>query len=288
MKIIWLMIWILVVTPVVLAAPEQKINSSLVIVALNDNLTAEAQDNVQLYTVTVLASSPQALGHWQLQLKQQASLALQALGYYQPLIEVTTAFDLAGYHAKLTIDQGPATIISVLNIKLIGAAEHDSRFLHLISQSPLQLGRIFNHGDYQNFKNAVSDLAITRGYFYAQWQTAEVKVDPSTNQAQIKLVFNSGERFKFGEIMFSQESEAQPLILTMSTLKPQQYYHSNLLAQYNLALSNSKYFSVIEVYPDLTQALDNVVPIAVNIVEKPANSIVVGGEFLLITAFVDA
>jgi len=257
-------------------AAQASASTEFEISALNDQLSSEAQDNVQLYVENIFASSPKNLRAWQLELKKNTIKALQAIGYYQPIIAITTSYDDQEYLAKIIIDQGPATTISTLNISLVGMAETDPQFSDLIHSEALKLGDRFNHGNYQSFKNAFNDIAVTKGYFKARWHTSTVKINPQLNQAQITLIFHSGDRFSFGQLIFQQQSPAQELILSMLPFAVNDPYHSELLAKYNTALSRSKYFSAIEVFPDLNKAVDSTVPIYINLIEKPANSVEVG------------
>jgi len=266
----------LLFTATLTVAAEQTRSTEFEISAINDKLSDQALENVQIYVESILPSSPKNLRAWQLELKKNAIKALQAIGYYQPTINISTSYDEKEYVATIKIDQGPATTITKLKITIVGMAETDPQFSDLIHSSALKLGDQFNHGNYQSFKNSFSDIAVTKGYFKARWQTSTVAINPKLNQAQVTLEFDSGDRFTFGELVFQQQSPAQELIMSMLPFSVADPYHSDLLAKYNTALSRSKYFSAIEVYPDLNKSVDSTVPIYVNLVEKPANSFEVG------------
>ncbi|NRA82954.1 MAG: outer membrane protein assembly factor [Gammaproteobacteria bacterium] len=261
------------------ASANNKNITTIELVALHDNLAQPSRDNVRIYLENIVPSSPTTLGNWKLQLIKATKKALQALGYYQPTINIETQYIANKFLATLDIDQGIATTISDMEITIKGDADTDLHFKQIIEMSALKQGAQFNHSQYQGLKNAINDAAISRGYFKAQWLTTTVAVEPEKNKAKVTLIFDSGPRFKFGEIIFTVPSQAQPIIETMSNFTQDMYYHSELLAQYNLDLAQSKYFAAIEVYPDLQQIRDNSVPIVVNIVEKPANSLEVGGGF---------
>ena len=258
-------------------AKEQLPSTNFDISALNEQLNDDAKNNIKLYIKGIIPGSPSALKSWKIQLVTKTKQALQALGYYQPTIIITTEYVDHDYQAIVKVAQGPSTVISQLVIEILGEANQDPEFLALIQQSSVQLNQQFNHGEYDSLKSSFSELSLTRGYFKAQWQTAKVNIDAQLNQAQIRLIFNSGQRYRFGQLMFNQPSEAQPLIDSMKTFTTDQPYHSDLLAQYNLALAQSQYFSGIAVFPNLQHLNKNIVPIQVNITEKSANSVEVGG-----------
>jgi translocation and assembly module TamA len=84
---------------------------------------------------------------------------------------------------------------------------------------PLKEGQIFHHGRYENIKSLVQNLALERGYFDGKWTNNKVTITQPPQTADIVLDYNSGERYRFGQVFFNAQQENQPLPLKLSLLQ---------------------------------------------------------------------
>jgi len=70
---------------------------------------------------------------------------------------------------------------------------------------------VLNHAKYEATKNRIASTAVERGYFDGRWQTHDVQVTLPDQIADIRLVYQSGERYRFGEIEFGTTVEGAAL-----------------------------------------------------------------------------
>jgi translocation and assembly module TamA len=128
----------------------------------------------------------------------QVKETLSALGYYAPSVQV----DLSNSDPRLDVQAGVAVVLQEANIQLIGEASTDADFR--LPTFPLKPGQRFIHADYESFKQAVADSALERGYFDSRWLVHRVELNLLTNQANVFLAFQSGPRYRYGDISFQE------------------------------------------------------------------------------------
>ncbi|HEY5672219.1 MAG TPA: autotransporter assembly complex family protein [Malonomonas sp.] len=242
-------------------------------------VSGELQDNVSAFLKAVPEPSNGGLESYPEQLRSAAAEALQALGYYEPKIIVKVQPREKGVAADINIVAGRPVLLERFDFALEGDARQDDAFEQLVSERKMQTGDVFHHGHYEAFKTAVSNLALTRGYFDATWQTARVEVRGKERLADASLVFVSGPRYRFGVISISGASQLEELILSSRTFEPGDYYLAEKMSNYNVALSDSNYFRSVMVRPLLEERSDGSVPIAVQAVPKAENIVSIGGGY---------
>ena len=239
----------------------------------------ELKDNVEAFLDAVPVPASDSLDSYREQLRKSAVEALQALGYYEPKISV----NVTGQGKKLAADVGisvgrPIRLESfVLDIQ--GEAQQDATFNQLIAEQEPQQGDIFHHGHYSQFKAALSNLALSRGYFDAKWQSAKVELSIKKLRAEAALVFDSGVRHRFGEISVTGVPQLNELILATRPFETGDYYLAEKIAEYNADLGDSNFFRSVLVHPVLDERIDGVVPVAIQAIPKADNIVSVGGGY---------
>src|SRR5690554_985822 len=133
----------------------------------------------------------------------QAEKALRALGYYHPVIEwqVEDGGEDSQAHLLLKITPGEPVRISVRTVDIRGAAASDARFVDDLPVHPA-VGDILNHDEYSTLRDAIQTRARRRGYFDGKFTTRKLEVDPEARTAEIILIYESGERYRLGEVTF--------------------------------------------------------------------------------------
>ena len=203
---------------------------------------------------------------WRVEQEYQASLekirtALEALGYYEPRIEPSLDRTPQCWHAKFTVRLGPPTLVRNLDLELVGEAVKDSQFVSAREQSPIKVGAVLNHGDYEALKRRWLDLAAERGYAEAQFTANRIDVYPEQRVADIVLRFDSGKRYRFGEISFQQDVLSDELIHSYVKIRRGDPYDGRDLNTLYTALANSGYFRNIEVRPQAANRDSGEIPV---------------------------
>jgi translocation and assembly module TamA len=175
--------------------------------------------------------------------------ALEALGYYEPKIERSIERGAQCWRAKFAITVGAPTLVRNLDVQLAGEAAGDAAFVVARVQSPLKIGAVLHHGDYEALKRRWLDLAAERGYADAQFTENRIDVYPTERVADVVLHFDSGKRYRFGEISFQQEVLSEELIRSYLKIHRGDPYDARELNVLYTSFANSGYFRNIEVRP---------------------------------------
>jgi translocation and assembly module TamA len=132
--------------------------------------------------------------------------ALEALGYYR--YESQKSLDLEDsecWTATFDVVLGEPVRLRQVSVVLQGEAEDDEWFrLEKRSQWPAT-GDVLDHGAYERFKKQLLANVQGRGYFEAEWVRSEVVVNESMTSADMLLEIESGPRYHFGEISYSDD-----------------------------------------------------------------------------------
>lgn len=196
--------------------------------------------------------------------------ALQALGYYHPRIDSELTRTDQGWIARFKVDPGPPVRIARLDLTITGEGNEDPEFRRLRGSLPLREGEILNHGHYEEAKNRLQNLAAERGYFDAHFVSHRIELDLQRNEAIVQLDFDTGARYRLGEVRFQQEEEVfNPLFLSRFVpFKPGEPYHADQILALNNALVNSGFFTRVDIRPLREEANDHLLPIEVTAIAR--------------------
>ncbi len=204
--------------------------------------------------------------------------ALETLGYY----DNETSFTLdpnkqqSGRKPLLiaTVSLGEPVKLVETDIRISGQAENDPAFAKLTKNLPKEGSRL-NHESYEDYKSALQKLALQRGYFDADFSVHRLEVMPSTHQAWWRLYFNSGERYRYGEIKFVNSQIREDYLRNMLTIKSGDAYSINQVSQVTNDFSSSGWFGSVLLQPHLREET-KLVDFDVLLQPKKKNSMEVG------------
>ena len=185
------------------------------------------------------------------QLRTLSSQAAQAVGFY----DATFKFEqLSDKKVGVQVTPNKPVLIASQDINFTGAGETQAQFQVINVMPDLEPGQILHHGKYENTKNRINEAANNNGYFDSYWRLHDVKIDEPLNEnefskAAINLKFETGERYKLGNVEFRMSDPSKPFPLDKDVLEkliPWQnevdytFWRVNLLAN---NLTNSRYFN---------------------------------------------
>ncbi|WP_420791542.1 autotransporter assembly complex protein TamA [Enterovibrio qingdaonensis] len=235
------------------------------------------KDNVDVYLDAISQNDRRIDFRLQSRVTDEANKALQALGYFNPVIKFTVENKKSDTDATvvLNIDPGKPTIISDVDVTLTGGAATDPAFKTLLETAP-QKGDVLNQGQYDALKSSIQSLAVRRGYFDAEYTLAKLEVAPGLNKAFIRLHFDSGARYHFGPTIYHNSQINEDRLSSMMTYKEGDPYLVSDLGAFNQALSNTGWFSSVLVEAGLDDLRNDRVPIAVSLDPAPRNQFETG------------
>ena len=204
-------------------------------------------------------------------LENEARKALEPFGYYDPDIEARLEFGESCWHADLTINPGEPLRYRNVDVRIGGAATSDAAFLNLPGVDAMQPGNTLRHEHYDTLKRRLQTLAADRGYFEARFDASRLDVWPQDGAADVALHFDSGPRYRLGEIHIEQSFLDPEIARGYIDLAPGTLYDGVDLARAHRDLSESMYFGSVEVLPDVDRASDGHIPITIRL--QPASRI---------------
>ncbi len=239
----------------------------------------KVEDNISAYLQTLSVPKGNNYSHFESKVINNIEQAVQVFGYYQPTITINLTLDDDELIVFANIDLGPRVRITRVNFQLQGDGLQDPSFQALIRKNPLRRGDFLSHQRYDTFKSNLNKLALEHGYFDADWVVSRVAVTIAESSAEIDLILDTKQRYVFGDIALPEDTESKELILELSPFKTGQPFESELVAEYILALFNSRYFQSAAVVPNINDRQEGLVPMTVNVINHPNNTYEVGVGF---------
>ncbi|WP_180008505.1 autotransporter assembly complex family protein [Acinetobacter sp. YH12238] len=207
-----------------------------------DHLSANIKAKLSSFTQESFADFPSALP----QLRTLSNQAAQAVGFYNAEFKFEK---LSDSRVRVQVVPNPPVAIKQQNIEFTGEGQYEAQF-QVISVLPDQeVDDVFNHGLYEQTKKRITDAASDNGYFDSYWRLHDVKVAQPQNTADINLRYETGERYKLGNVEFRMSDPNQEFPLDMDILQSMVTWQDN--ADYTFwrvnglanNLTNSRYFN---------------------------------------------
>jgi translocation and assembly module TamA len=212
--------------------------------------------------------------------RKEIRTALEARGYYQAQIQGRlTEREENRWAAAFRVEPGPRTHITNVSLELAGKGKDDKEMQAALDAFPLKTGDPLNQGQYEDGKKHIEEIARERGYFDATWSTHAIKVDVESNSARIDLQFDTGPRYRFGEVSIPDTVVSADVIQRLIPFQQGDPYDANLLITLSQTLRDSDYFEDVLVTPQMDAIHDRHVPLTLTLTPRPRNSYSVGGGF---------
>lgn len=202
---------------------------------------------------------------------EDISRALQPFGYYQPTIQASLERENEVWVARYQVEPGPPLPIDEVDVKVSGDGRDDPRFQEFLGKLPLKPGDTLQHPAYEEIKQVLQRLAAERGYFDAQLQENQIRVDLQAYNADIVVHFDTGTRYRFGQVLFDSEALNPDFLQRYSDIEPGDPYTADALLQLQSDLIGSQYFDRVEVQASPEQAADHTIPVAVDLAMRERN-----------------
>jgi len=244
----------------------------------------QLQDNAEAFIGDVEGRSASNLRRYASTAVGQVSEALQALGYYNPEISWKLEpgdADAADNQPRLllTIVPGEPVRVKTRQIDISGPGAEDSKFSGNLPAKPA-LGDVLNHGEYNALRDTFPTRARRRGYFDGKLTTHALIVNPQTLEADIALAYDSGERYRLGEVAFAEGHWFElELLDKFVSFEPGTPYHTDEIAKLSSNLSASGYFAGVNIDAVPESAEDGVIPVRVELTRRERRSLSTGVGF---------
>ena len=176
----------------------------------------------------------------------KARSALQALGYYQPILTLSDNNQGDRPAKALTVDlQAP---VRWHNVSLTFDCENvPTELSKLVEHHPFAKDKIVNHGDYSQFKSSLQRQAQELGLLNSSFAVSALKVDIGQLKADVNWLFNCGARYKINKVTIEGTVLSHDLVNRYSKIQTGQHYNQPDIIASQQALNRSGLFKSVVV-----------------------------------------
>jgi translocation and assembly module TamA len=207
--------------------------------------------------------------------------ALEAFGYYRPA--VTIHMDTPGegvYRLVVQVNAGEPVRLTKVQVRIRGPGASDRVLTQAASDFPLHTGDILRQDLYEKSKGELQAKAMEQGYLDARFSVHVIRLTVAESAAEIDLVLETGELYRFGEVRFSGAPRyPEQFLRTFLDFKPGDVYSSEKMLQTQLNFATALRFKSVSLQPDRAGAKDNTVPLDVDLVPLPQKVVRVGAGY---------
>lgn len=188
---------------------------------------------------------------------------LSALGYYQSEFEIEPVQSEGCTQIRIDINAGEQTRYTSVGVEILGDGVEDPAFALVLQQSVVRTGAVVDHQQYETLKSDLRRTAFRRGYFDDQFVVSQLRVDPVANQVEVVIQYDTGVRYRYGDVIYQQTAISAELMERFSTLQEDGYYNAGDIQQFQQSMLDSRYFSSAVVRPLIDERADGRVTIEV-------------------------
>ncbi len=239
-------------------------------------VTLERKDNVELYLSSIDPSQINKSARFKSRVNRDIKQALRGLGYYQVIVNFEDQQDGDDYVLLAKITANKYVFIQVNDLAMYGDAVRDAEFRALQKKMAPRQGERMHHGKYEAYKKSLLSLAHRKGYFDAKFTKTELIVTPGKRQGIMRLHFDSGVRYKMGDISFHGSQIREERLRSLLPFKSGDYYSAEALGKLNQALATTLWFSSINLDADPDRRKDGLLPLRIELEPATKNIVETG------------
>ena len=249
------------------ASEEMRVNVDI------DGIEGEELENVKVHLgyndFTSNLQREISIRRWYKNSSKRIKKSLQALGYYSVDVESNYTKEQEEVKIAFAIELNQPIIINYVDAKVSGEGKADLAFMKVIKLFSDLKGQQLRHDIYENLKNNLANIAIEKGYFDSEFKTKKIDVYPDKQSATVIVDFYSGERYRFGEVIFDESRLSNQFLNSFVSFKNADYYDAQKIIELRSKLLSSQYFSSVSVVRGDRHDNEIQLPIIVNYDLKP-------------------
>lgn len=238
---------------IALAAPSAASATEVVteISGVQDDLRANVEATLSLEQ----AEDLEQVSVWRLRrmatdATEEVRTALEPFGYYSPEVAVRLE-EPAGNDQpwRAIVDIVPGDPVRVASVSLTLGQEADAlkAFRKWREDWPLREGDVLRHAPYREALSRLEQIAQARGFFEAGFAERVIRVDPAIYEAEIRIDYQTGPRYTFGEIDAGDSGFNEGLMRALTVVEPGEPYTNDALDRQREVLVRTGYFDQVVV-----------------------------------------
>lgn len=234
------------------------------------------QENIEAHIGPLGERDAPALRRFSRHAEREARKALQALGHYQARIRSQVRGEGDEARLLLRIETAEPVRLREVQVRIEGEASALSAF-RLPASAQLAPGAVLDHGAYEDAKRLITNQALRYGFFDGRFVENSLSVDPAEGVADIRLIYDSGARYRLGAVLFEGDTPFEDeLLQRMVPFERDIPYDSDRIAELNQTLLSSNYFSDVRIDANPEQAEARRIPLRVALQARPPRTLGAG------------
>ncbi|KEQ15623.1 hypothetical protein GZ77_03230 [Endozoicomonas montiporae] len=234
--------------------------------------------NIELHLQSLPEVEAKDFSFYKNTIKETVRQALEPYGYYDSVVQLSLPEN--SDKVDIRIEPGKPVLITAVDVQIEGEASGEKSFQTLLKNHELKSGQVFEHETYEALKQSLMTQAQLSGFFDAQWKVATVEVNPVSYSAEVHLKFDSGRRYRFGDVHYVDETRAtRRLVNAILNFKTGEGYDATKLVKLYNDLSATGYFKHVDVQPLREKAENYSIPVRIDVSPRRNHEIETGIGF---------
>jgi translocation and assembly module TamA len=181
---------------------------------------------------------------------------------------------------KVRVEEGPPTHISKLAFGGLDALAPEQR-LEALYELPIKEGAIFKEKAWQDVKAQIQSRLRQLGYAEASVRGL-AEVDVAKNEADLQIVSDVGQRYRFGDLSVSTNPDPRTPINWIReqaerAVKKGTWFSESALNDAQARVQKMGVFGAVKVNPGPPDRVEGTVPVVVDVREAPFHTLRLGG-----------
>lgn len=191
---------------------------------------------------------------------------LRGRGHYAPTFDISLSRSAECWTSSVVVERGAQTRIRSIELVVEGPGKDDPKFMEIVAEPGIVVDESLRESRYEALKGRLVRVALERGYFDAEFETARIDVYPADAAADVTLRFETGTRYRFGDLDINvAQTELHPQLLERITRwQPNALYELQQIQDLRTQLQSAGYFADVDVQADPDARANGRVPVTAN------------------------
>jgi translocation and assembly module TamA len=216
---------------------------------------------------------------------EQIRQALEPFGFYDPKVTKHLSGDATnGWSARFDVTPGDPAIVREAHVEVLGEGKDQRRVAAAVAGFAPKVGERLDHPTYEASKAVIDSSLRGAGFLDAKFTKRRVVVKPEEHSAQVDLQWESGPRYKFGDVRFAGDAPfPEEFLREFVSWREDAFFNSEQVLNLQQRLVDADYFELVSVQPAFDEKKDGTVPI--DVLLKRDQRTVYSGEVYYSTDF---
>lgn len=201
-------------------------------------------------------------------------------GYFEPKIN----FSEPPSEFSVTVYPGPRTHVTHVDLEVARMMDGQQKQA-LLATWALPVGKAFRQADWSAAKESMLAQLLAVDHAAARLQESRAEIDPQTQGARLKILYDAGPRYQFGTIQYKGLRRYSPDLVARfnRAVIPGEPYREDRLFRLQTQLQSSPYFASAQVEIDLDAEANEdgivIAPVLVQLRERQPHLVSFGVGF---------